>query len=376
MKIKAAVLWEKYGTELLGKGKPFKIEELDQDDPKEGEVLIKIMGSGICHSDHHVVDGMYTHQFPVVSGHEAGIRVEKLGKGCKRLKEGDHGVAAWMPACGQCRYCITGQYAMCVMGANLMMGSLPDGTYRLHKGKQDIAQQHFLGTFSEYAIVPEASITVIDKDLPLDVVGICGCCVPTGVGAAINAAKVWPGSDCIVVGCGGIGTAIIQGCRIAGATKIIAVDNNDEKLKKMAQFGATHTFNNEKENVLQAVMDLTNGIGCDFGFEAIATAATQKLMCECVGKRGMGVLVGLMWDTFDKIEYTPFMTVLMSKTIRGTLYGDSIMGYDIPRLMKMYKAGQLKLDEMVSKRYKLEEINEAMDDMLLGKNIRGMIKFD
>jgi len=375
MKTKAAVLWKMHGTELLGKTKPITIEMLDIDDPKEGEVMMKMCGSGVCHSDHHVVDGMYTHPYPVVLGHEGCGQVFKLGPGCKRLKEGEYGITSWMPPCGVCKWCVIGRPNLCNNGANLMAGTLPDGTYRLHKGKENIGQLHFLGTFSEYLVCPEASVTVIDSDLPMDVMGITGCCVPTGFGAAVNTAKVTPGSDCIVVGCGGIGTACIQGCRISGASNIICVDNNDDKLKKMAQFGATHTFNNDKVNVIEAVREITKGNFCDFGFECIATEGTQNLMLECVAKGATGVLVGLMWDSITKINYSPFVTTLSSKRILGSCYGDSIMGFDIPRLGKLYKTGQLKLKEMITKYYKLEQINEAMDDMLQVKNVRGMITY-
>ena len=377
MKTKAAVLYEKWPSGIdLAKNNVIKIEELDLDDPKEGEVLVKIMGSGICRSDHHGIEGLYPLPYPIVLGHEAGIRVMQLGPGCRKVKEGDHAIAAWMPACGKCHYCVNGMSAMCVRGAGILSGTMPDGTFRLHKGNQGIGQLHFVGSFSEYAVMHEDSLTVIDKSFPLDIVGIMGCAVPTGVGAAINAAKVTPGSTCMVIGCGGVGTSAIQGCRIAGANKIIAIDHNDAKLKTLAKFGATHTLNNETENVLEAVMEITHGEGVDFSFEAIGTPDTQQLAVESLRKRGMAVFIGLMSDTVSTTKSNPYIQTVFAKTIRGTLYGDCNMSTDIPRFLELYRSGQLLLDEMVTKYYKLEEINEAFDDMMNEKNVRGMIKFD
>lgn len=377
MKTRAAVIYEKYtDTAPLREKKPLVVEELDLDDPREGEVLVKIVGAGICHSDHHSIDGMYTINYPMVLGHEAGVKVVKVGKGCKKVKEGDHAIASWMPACRRCRYCVSGMSWMCDQNANTMTGMLPDNTHRLHLKGKPIGQVHFLGAFSEYAVLLEDSITVIDKDLPLDKVGICGCAIPTGFGAATNSAKVRVGSSCMVIGCGGVGTAAVQGCRAAGANMIIAVDHNDSRLELMKQFGATHTFNNEKEDVLAAVKDLTHGHGVDYAFEAIATPETQNLCVASIRKMGVATFIGLMWDSHVTINFSPFELVLYGKTIKGTLYGDSNIEYEIPKLMNLYKSGQLMLDEMVTNYYGLDQINEAFDDMLEGKNIRGMITFE
>ena len=377
MKTKAAVLYGPYyGNEPLKKIRPLVIEELELDEPKEGECLVKIMGSGICHSDHHMIDGVNPSTFPIVLGHEAGVRVEKLGKNCKKVKEGDHAIAAWMPACGHCHFCVSGTSWLCDRSENIMTGMLLDNTYRLHKGSENIAQWCFLGTFSEYAVIPEDCLTVISKEFALDKVGILGCAIPTGWGSAVNAAKVKLGSTCIVFGCGGVGTSAIQGCRHSGASIIIAVDHNNDKLARMKQFGATHTLNNKEVDILEAVRDLTNGIGVDYAIECIATAETRGLAVEALRKGGTAVFTGIHNHQYKTIDTSSHALTLNQKSIKGTVYGNCNMATDIPLLLKLYKSGQLLIDEMVTNTYRLEDINEAFDDMLNGTNIRGMIKFD
>ena len=377
MKTKAAVIYEQWplGRDFV-KNNIIKIEELDLIGPKEGEVLVKVMGTGLCHSDLHLITGGFPIPMPIVLGHEACVIVEQLGPGCKRLKEGDHAIATWMPSCGKCHYCVNGMAAMCdSAGHSLMSGTMLDGTYRFFKGNQGIGQPLYIGTMSEYAVLHEDALVPIDKDFPLDVVGIVGCAVPTGWGAAVNTAKVTPGSTCLVIGCGGVGTSAIQGCRIAGASRIIAVDHNDKKLGMKAKFGATHTINNEKENVLEAIKNLTGGQGVDFAFEAIATQDTQRLVVDAIRKRGIAVFIGLHDASINTINANSMDLITYSKTIRGSLYGDCNMLTDIPRILQLYKSRQLLLDEMITKYYKLEDINQALDDLVEEKNIRGMVKF-
>jgi NDMA-dependent alcohol dehydrogenase len=376
MKTKAAVVYGPINAEVsFLDARPNVIEELDLDDPKEGECLVKVVASGVCHSDlTNIRTPIGEVPFPTVFGHEAGVIVQKLGKNCRKVKEGDHGIAAWMPACGVCRSCVSGKSYLCDRGALEMGMTLLDGTHRYRKGKQTIGQGFFLGTFSEYCVIPEDAITVIDKDLPLANLGIMGCAIPTGVGAVLNTAKAEPGSTCVVIGCGGIGTSAVQGCRIAGATKIIAIDRNTNKLAQMKKFGATHTINNKEENVLEKIAEITRGVGADYSFECVASDETQTLAIDVIGKGGTAVFVGL--HGADRINTMPVMLSMWSKTIMGCLYGSSNMATDIPRFIDMYKDGRLLVDEMITTTYKLEQINEAFDDMEKGKNIRGLIKFD
>ena len=251
---------------------------------------------------------------------------------------------------------------ICAIGGAIEMNmTLLDGTHRYRKGNQTIGQGFFLGTFSEYCVIPEDAITVIDKDLPLVKLGIMGCAIPTGAGAVLNTAKVEAGSTCAVIGCGGIGTSAIQGCRIAGATKIIAVDCNNNKLAQMKKFGATHTINNKEENAVQKIHELTHGIGADYSFECVASDETQTLAIDIIKKGGTTVFVGLHGS--DRINTMPVMLSMWSKTIMGCLYGSCNMATDIPRFIEMYKTGQLLIDEMITTTYKLDQINEAFDDI-------------
>jgi len=376
MKTKAAVLYREYaGSEPLTKIKPIEVELLELSEPKDGECLVKIVSCGICHSDHHAIDGSLPMPLPIVPGHEAGVRVVQLGPNCRKVKEGDHAIATWMPICGTCRWCTIGKGWMCDSGAGMMEGKLPDGTYRLHTSKKEpVGQLCFMGGFSEYAVVPEASLLVIPKEFPIDKVGILGCAIPTGFGSAVNVAQVQPGDVCVVIGCGGIGTAAIQGARVAGASAIIAVDHNNSKLERMKQFGATYTFNNSEVNVVEAIMDLTRGVGAESAIECIGTPGTQTLAVECISKSGTAVFTGLTDVRQATININPAMFTLYQKTIKGTVYGNYNAADAVVRLLALYKAGKLMIDEMITKSYKLEDINQGFDDMLDGTNIRGMVK--
>ena len=376
MKTKAAVVYEPIDSEVsFLEARPLVIEELELDDPKEGECLVKIVSSGVCHSDYsHIRTPFVMPPYPTVYGHEASVIVQNIGKNCKKVKEGDHGIAAWMPACGRCRFCISGQSYLCERGALELNMTLLDGTHRYRKGNKTIGQGFFLGTFSEYAVVPEDSITVIDKEFPLVNLGILGCAIPTGAGAALNTAKVEPGSICVVIGCGGVGTSAIQGCKIAGASMIIAVDRMNSKLALMEKFGATHTMNSKEENVLERVMALTHGIGADYSIECVSSDETQNLAVAVIRKGGTAVFAGLHGS--NHINTMPVWLSMFSKTIKGCLYGSCNMAIDIPKFLQYYKKGQLLVDEMITKTYRLEEINEAFDDLEKGRNIRGLIKFD
>ena len=368
MKTKAAVIYEH--------NRPFVIETLELEDPKEGEVLLRIVASGICHSDHHVITGNYETPLPMVLGHEGGAVVEALGPKVERVKVGDHCVATWMPACRRCYYCVEGMSYLCDRGKNLLMGTQPDGTFRFHKGSQDIGQMHFLGTFSEYVVVPEDSVVVIDRDLPLEKACITGCAVPTGFGSVTRRAQMRAGSTALIIGCGGVGVSAIQGARFSGARMVIAADIVDEKLRMLGPFGVTHTINNKKENLVQKVMEITQGVGVDYSFEAIGTPEAQHDAIEALRKGGICVLIGVTPFSHDKILTTPAILGLYSKSILGSLYGSSNTLTEIPHILQLYRDGRIKLNEMVTKEYRLEQVNEAFNDMLNGRNIRGVIRFD
>ncbi|MCB2191284.1 MAG: Zn-dependent alcohol dehydrogenase [Deltaproteobacteria bacterium] len=371
MDVKAAVAYELK--------KPLVVETLELDEPGDGEVLLKIMASGICHSDDHVRMGNYPTPLPMVLGHEGGCIVEKCGPNVSKVKEGDHCVATWMPACHKCDYCVDGKSYLCERGAGLLDGCMLDGSYRFHtKDGQNVGQMHYLGTFTEYTVVPEESVVVIDKDLPLEKACIVGCAVPTGWGSAVRRAQVKPGSTVLVVGGGGIGTSAIQGARLAGARMIILADTSDEKLEmhKKLGFGATHFINNAKEDLPEKIAELTNGRGVDYAFEAIGTKPTQAQVMEVTGKGGTSVFIGNESFFSESLPTSPEHFALWSKNLLGILYGGCNTLSDIPFLLNLYKEGHLNLDDMITKEYRLEDINVAFDDMLAGKNIRGVVRFD
>ncbi len=323
--MKAAVFYE-YNA-------PMKIEEIDIDKPKRGEVLVKVAASGVCHSDLSVMNG--TLPFPpppAVLGHEGAGIVEEVGGDVTAVKPGDHVILSWRPSCGKCGYCVTGRPQLCqTIGMALLQGYLPDGTSRLHKGGTEI--KHFTGvsSFAEYAVVPETGIVKIRTDVPLEAAALVGCGVMTGVGAVINTAKVEPGSSVAVIGCGGVGLNAVQGAVLAGAEKIIAIDLNPKKLELAKQFGATH-FVNPKDG----------------------DPVTQVL--------------GLMM-------MIPALSLLQEKTLKGSLYGSARPSVDMPKLLDLYMNKKLKLDELISRRIKLEEINAAFEWMEKGEVARSVIMY-
>lgn len=368
MKTRTAVIYKP--------GEPIVIEEIELDAPKTHEVQVKMVAAGICHSDYHIISGELPGYLPMALGHEGAGIVEAVGPEVSNVKPGDHVVLTFIPSCGVCYYCTTGHANLCNMGAAILMGPQLDGTFRMHNQKgEDVGQMCVISTFSERSVVPDASVVKVADYYPLDKAVLVGCGVPTGVGAVIHRAKVEPGSTVMVIGCGGIGMNAVQGAAIAGARMIIAVDTVDFKLEQAKNFGATHTINPKNEDVVQKVKELTWGEGVRYAFEAIATPATIGQAYACTAKNGTVVVIGLTPATAESIPVPPLDLVLFQKTLMGTLYGDSQPRKDIPQLLAMYHAGKLKLDELITKKYTLDQVNEAYADMLAGKNIRGVIDF-
>jgi len=369
MKSRAAVIYKA--------NEPLVVEELDIDEPKFGEVRVKMAYAGLCHSDLHVMDGdVPVGMMPMAMGHEGSGVVESVGPGVSRIKPGDHVVLTFIPSCGKCRWCVSGMTQLCDLGAGILMGPQVDGTYRLHNGEgQDVGQMCMISTFSEYTVVNQDSVCVIDKSYELDVACLVGCGVATGFGAAVHRARVTPGSSVLVIGVGGIGMNVVQGAKASGASIIIAADTNDKKLEWAKEFGATHTINPNKEDLVAKAIELTNGVGVDFAFEAIATPPTIGQAFAAAGKGGTIVVIGLAPATAETIPISPLMLVLLQKSILGTLYGSSNPQVEIPKLLGLHKHGQIKLNELITHVYKLDEVNEGYDDLLAGKNLRGVIKF-
>ncbi|MFQ5613729.1 MAG: Zn-dependent alcohol dehydrogenase [Anaerolineae bacterium] len=369
MKTTAAVSYEP--------GQPLVIEALDLDEPKAGEVLVKMAAVGLCHSDYHVMVGdRPVGMRPMVLGHEGAGVVEKVGPGVTRIKPGDHVVLMFIPSCGKCHYCLSGRTHACVLSVNIAKGPQLDGTYRLHnKAGQDVGQFCLLGAFSEYAVVNQDSVCVIDRQYPLDVACLVGCGVVGGFGAAVNRAGVTPGSSALVIGVGGVGMNVVQGAKAVGASTIIAADIVDRKLEWARTFGATHTINPDKTDLVAGVMDLTGGAGVDFAFEAISNPVTIGQAFAATAKLGVVVVIGLTPATVESLPISPLNVVLGQKTLMGTLYGTSNAPVEIPKLLRLYEHGQLKLDELVTRTYSLDQINQGYADMMAGKNIRGVVTF-
>ena len=366
MKTRAAVLRDI--------GKPFEIVELDLDAPKAGEVLVKFAASGLCHSDDHLRTGDIPVRYPIVGGHEGAGVVEALGEGVTRLSVGDHVVASFLPVCGKCRFCARGQTNLCDYGRFLVDNSLPDGTYRYHEGATDFGQMCLLGTFSQRAVLSEASVVKIEDDIPLVEAALVGCGVPTGFGSAVKAGEVKPGDTTVVYGVGGVGVNALQGASIAGARHIIAVDPVEFKRESALKFGATHAVATTEEAQALA-FELSWGVGAD---QAIVTmgVVTEEVVSaafDAVRKRGIVVLTGLAGPDKKTVNISGFMLSLFEKRIQGALFGSSNPFDDIPRILDLYRAGKIKLSELITTRYTLDQVNQGYEDMMAGRNIRGVI---
>lgn len=361
--MKAAVLYE-YNA-------PLKIEDLELDEPRSGEVLVKMVASGVCHSDYREIKGEWQNwelaSLPVVLGHEGAGVVERVGEGVTSVKPGDHVILVWFPPCGECHYCMIGSPAYCDNPI------LFKGDTRLHKGKQRISHYYGVSSFAEFAVVPESGAIPIPKDVPLEGAALMGCCVPTGVGAVINTAQVKAGSTVAVFGCGGVGLNIIQGAALAGAKTIIAVDVQDNHLDFARQFGATHTVNASQGDAVEAIKKMTGGEGVEYAFEAIGNPETMAQTIMSTRKMGTACIVGQAPD--GAILSFPAMLLYDERKIIGSMYGSINPRIDMPLYLDMYLNGKLKLDELVTRTYPLDEINSAFEAMEKGEVARSVITF-
>ena len=366
MKVQAAVLW--------GLGEKWIVEEVDLDPPREQEVLVKLTASGLCHSDAHLVTGDVPIPFPVVGGHEGAGIVEEVGPGVTGIEPGDHVVLAFIPACGKCRSCATGHSNLCDLGAGIILGPQLDGTYRFHARGSDVGQMCMLGTFSPYTVVPAASIVKIDDDIPLEVAALVGCGVTTGYGSAVHTAEVRAGETVVVMGVGGIGMNAVQGARIAGAERIVALDPVAFKREKALEFGATHAVADVDE-AWNIVSELTRGQMAEAAIITtdVAESAYVGQALSLVGKRGRVVATAIAHPTDTTVDMSLFELTLFEKQLRGCVFGSANPHHDIPRLLSLYRTGALKLDELVTQTYTLNAVNDGYQDMFDGRNIRGVI---
>lgn len=352
--------------------KPVSVEEVQVESPRAGEVMVKIKACGVCHSDLSATNGTIPMPPPTVIGHEAAGIVEEVGEGVADIAVGDHVVIVWVPMCGRCRYCVEGRPALCDMAARAAT-NLPDGTRRFKdKDGNDLNHMAGVGVMAEYATVHRDNVLKIDPEIPLDKAALVGCAVMTGVGAALNTAQVEAGTSVVVFGAGGIGLNVIQGAALAGADQIIAVDLEDKKLAFAQQFGATHTVNpNSDGDAVAKVMELTGG-GADYSFECIGAPPVIAQAYNAIRKGGKCVVVGVT-RVDGTVTLGTFMMPFQEKILTGSMYGSARPSIDFPRLLSLYKHNRLKLDELVSATYSIDDINRAFDDMQSGANARGVI---
>jgi Zn-dependent alcohol dehydrogenase len=354
--------------------KPVVVETIEVESPRRGEVMIQIGACGVCHSDLSATNGTIPLPPPLVLGHEAAGRICEVGEGVNDIAVGDTVVVSWIPTCGKCRYCVMGKPQLCDVAARATV-TLPDGTSR-YKDAKGQTLNHFAGTgvMTQYATLTRDNVIKIDPSIGMDKAAIVGCAVMTGAGAALNTAKVEPGSTCVVFGSGGVGLNAIQGCAIAGASRIIAVDMSDKKLEFARTFGATETINPSTDGDPVAKILQSTGGGADYAFECIGLGTTIQQAYNCIRKGGTAVVVGVAKPT-EMVTLGAFLMPFTEKVLTGSMYGGARPSVDFPRLLDLYKGGRLKLDELVTATYSVEQAPQAFDDLVAGVNARGVIVF-
>lgn len=348
------------------------IEEADLDEPRQGEVLVKLVASGVCHSCLHAADGSWDWAVvPSVLGDEGAGVVQAVGPGVTTLKPRDHVIISWSPTCGRCRYCVTGRPELCERRPP--SGYMYDGTTRIHVRGQDI--KHFgPATYASEMVVPENSAVKIRDDMPLDKAALIGCAVTTGAGAVINTAKVRAGASLAVFGTGGIGLNAVQGGRLCGAYPLIAVDVADHKLEFARSLGATHTVNGARDSVVDAIKTLTDGRGAEYTVVAVGSIPAMQQAWDALAPGGTCVVIGAPASS-DRMTVDPLNLYRDEKHLTGSRYGSARVFDDFARFVDMYLAGKLELDVLITKQYGLEDVNEAHRALAAGENMRGLIMF-
>jgi len=382
MKTKGAVLW--------GIEQPWSIEEIEVLAPSDGEVLVEWKAAGMCHSEEHFVTGDMVlpeeqaiaagvpSPFPLLGGHEGAGVVLDVGAGVHSVAPGDLVSSSFIPACGRCRFCVNGQQVLCMQGAQLMVaGQMVDGVVRHFCRGEALNLYSKCGTFAQHSVLSEQSVVKVDADLPPQVVALVSCGVATGWGSAVHAAGTEPGEIVVVVGCGGVGMNAVQGAAMAGAKVVVAVDPVAFKRDEALKFGATVTFDS-MTTAIDEIRSMTNGLMADKVI-MVPSVLYGDLMAEALTltrKGGTCVITGVAPMTQTESSINLMSVAMMSKRIQGTLFGSGNPRFDIPNLLSMYQAGQLKLDELITNTYSLDDINQGFDDMREGRNLRGVIVFD
>jgi len=358
--------------------KPVVVEEISVDPPKRGEVTIKIAACGVCHSDLSATNGTIALPPPLVLGHEGAGEIVELGEGTAignaGLAIGDHVVSSFIYMCGKCRFCVSGRPVLCLEQHKALTTPL-EGTPRVKdKAGQPLGIFSGCGVMAEYATLSAENVIRIDPKIPLDRAALVGCAVTTGVGAVFNTARVEPGSSVAVFGCGGVGLNVVQGAAIAGAERIIAIDTMQAKLDMAKRFGATDALlAKEGEDVAKALKKLTGG-GPDYAFECVGVGALAETAYRAIRRGGKAIIVGVARPT-DSAAFKPMTMVFEEKTLQGSYFGSCVPRVDFPRMLHLYMGGKLKLDELITQRYRIEEAPQAFADLASGKNARGVIVF-
>jgi S-(hydroxymethyl)glutathione dehydrogenase / alcohol dehydrogenase len=364
--MRAAVLYE-FNT-------PLRVEEVETDPPARGEVLVRFAASGVCHSDLHTVQGIHKAPLPAILGHEGAGIVEQVGEEVRSVAQGDHVIVTWLPYCGRCRFCLSGRPQLCDDLAWSDAGLMRDGTIRFHRNGDRIHHYGSVSSFAERAVVPEQTVIPVDRSLPLTELALMGCAVMTGVGAALRTAGVRAGETVAVVGCGGVGLSVIQGARIAGASRIVAVDVVDEKLELARELGATDGVNGSRDDTVAQVLELIPE-GVDHSFEALGRPQTIETAIRLAGKGGSTVLVG-MAPPGATVPIDPLTMTLEERSIKGCWYGSVRPPADYPVLIDLYRRGQLRLDALVSRTCDIDGINDAFERMERGEVARTLVVYD
>lgn len=369
MKTRAAVAFEA--------GKPLEIVEVDLEGPKAGEVLVEIKATGICHTDEFTLSGADPEgAFPAILGHEGAGIVQEVGPGVTSLKPGDHVIPLYTPECRECEYCLNPKTNLCqAIRTTQGAGVMPDGTSRFsYKGEKVL---HYMGcsTFSNHTVLPEIALAKVNKSAPFENICYIGCGVTTGIGAVINTAKVEEGSNCVVFGLGGIGLNVIQGCRLAGADKIVGVDLNPDREEWGKKFGMTDFVNPEDVDgdLVEHLVELTGG-GADYSFECIGNVNVMRMALECAHKGwGESIIIGVA-GAGQEIATRPFQLVT-GRSWRGTAFGGARGRTDVPKIVDWYMDGKIQIDPMITHTLPLEDINKAFDLMHAGESIRSVVVY-
>jgi S-(hydroxymethyl)glutathione dehydrogenase/alcohol dehydrogenase len=351
---------------------PVVVEEISVEPPKRGEVTVKLAACGVCHSDLSATNGTLAMPLPLVLGHEAAGEVVEVGSDATGLKEGDHVVSSFIYMCGECRFCAAGRPVLCTE-QNRAITTLPDGTVRTRDAAgSPLNVFSGCGVMAEYATLHVDNLVRIDPKIPLDRAALVGCAVTTGVGAVFNTARVTPGASVAVFGCGGVGLNVVQGARIAGAGRIIAIDTLQAKLEMAKQFGATDTLLFEGD-IAKSLKKITGG-GPDYAFECVGNGELAAAAYRAIRRGGLAVVVGVA-KPGDTTAVRTMTLPFEEKTLTGSYFGSCVPRVDFPRMLGLYMGGKLKLDELITRRYSIDEAPQAFADLESGRNARGMIVF-